>query len=322
MASHEGKCCDAVLRLIEERIGRARSDVVTDRPEERGVEVECVVDEQRFAIEHTIIEPYPQQLLDNSVLETVMEPVVERLRRAPNLAPGAHFNLCVDAGALARYRGKHEQLSELIAQWAEDRILKVPEPPLGQSTAVKASIGKPPIDVSIIRWGLPSSSGVRVGYLRAAPYRIEDERLPRIRQACKKKLPKLAACARRGLRTVLVLENQDVALTNFIAVSDALTKCLGQHPAEFEPNEVYLVDTPGSGPWTVYLLRCDGKRWSTFENEDDQPFPQFDSATLIDIMAEPDQSAGALQSCRWRIESSTRKRAFSSSKKLQWADAG
>jgi hypothetical protein len=113
---------------------------------------------------------------------------------------------------------------------------------------------------------------------------LEDEREKRVLGACKRKLLKLSACATRGMRTAWVLENPDVALTNFTLVHDALMASLRAFPSEFEPNEVYLVDTPTSGSWTVYVLRLDGRSWPHFEyDNDDEPFPVFDSAILADL---------------------------------------
>lgn len=194
----------------------------------------------RFAIEHTIIEPYVSKLRDDHVLETVMAPVLAQLRRIAGLPPGSYFNVSVDAGALAAYRGDHRRLSEQILAWTTKAIRKVPAPAVSRSTAIRGEIGDPPIEVMISRWGLPHNGPARIAVFRSPPYRLEDEREKRVLGACKRKLLKLSACAKRGMRTVLVLENPDVALTNFTLVHGALMASLRAFPSEFEPNEVYL----------------------------------------------------------------------------------
>jgi hypothetical protein len=285
MASNEGKCCDAVLRVIEARDEQARGGVRVDRANDRGVEVECTIGKVRYAIEHTVIEPYPGKILDDKILVKVLDPVVAELRRAPGLPAGAHFNLSMDAGALAEYRGDHRELSTRILQWATRAIHTVPTPDrFGGTTRIDGEVGNPPIAIGIVRWGLiPQGQTTRIDYFRAPPYFLEKERLDRIRQACEKKLPKLLSYARNRKRTVLVLENGDSALTNISTVANALATCLKDFPLDYEPNEVYQVDTSGKGPWIVFPLRIDRRTLADFEYSDDHRYPEFDSATLIDV---------------------------------------
>ena len=58
--SNEGKACDAVLRHIEAREGATRRDLIfPERADSVGpVELVCPIGAQRFALEHTRIEPF------------------------------------------------------------------------------------------------------------------------------------------------------------------------------------------------------------------------------------------------------------------------
>jgi hypothetical protein len=60
MAFHEGKVCDAVIRVLEAREGHSRRDVRS--PEQDGhpapIELTCWIGERLFAFEHAGIEPF------------------------------------------------------------------------------------------------------------------------------------------------------------------------------------------------------------------------------------------------------------------------
>ena len=87
--------------------------------------------------------------------------------------------------------------------------------------------------------------------------------LPAGLRALGKKLPKLRRCKSEGARTVLVLESDDIALTEPNLVVDALAGLQGEFTGELPfPDEIYFVDTASSeGPWWVWLMKYDGKRW-------------------------------------------------------------
>jgi len=56
---HEGKACDAVLRRIEAREMAVRRDVIFPEREHHAgpVELICNIGAQKYAVQHTIIEP-------------------------------------------------------------------------------------------------------------------------------------------------------------------------------------------------------------------------------------------------------------------------
>ena len=61
----------------------------------------------------------------------------------------------------------------------------------------------------------------------------------------------------------MVLESDDIALTEPNLVVDALAGLQGEFTGELPfPDEIYFVDTASSeGPWWVWLMKYDGKRW-------------------------------------------------------------
>jgi hypothetical protein len=101
-------------------------------------------------------------------------------------------------------------------------------------------------------WSLPSKAHGRLFTIRTAPKDYEALRQQRMKTAMQKKLPKLQACKEAGARSILVLENGDMALTNHMAVYDAAAAALAGRTDR--PDEVWLVDTTIAWMWTAWCL--------------------------------------------------------------------
>ena len=89
---------------------------------------------------------------------------------------------------------------------------------------------------------------------------LEDRRFVRLRRAFSEKAPKLQECKKEGVRTVLVLESGDSALTRFDHIGNLLSRLLAERTNA--PDEIYLVETH-TNPWWVYLIKRDGDHWPT-----------------------------------------------------------
>ncbi|MGH7935785.1 MAG: hypothetical protein ACREF8_02110 [Chthoniobacterales bacterium] len=81
---------------------------------------------------------------------------------------------------------------------------------------------------------------------------LEPSRKDRIRRTCAKKFPKLQDWSRRGARTILILEDNDISSTNEALVWEALKSLRGEF--EFWPNEIYVVCTFLDEFWPIWLL--------------------------------------------------------------------
>ena len=86
---------------------------------------------------------------------------------------------------------------------------------------------------------LPNLTDVKVGAARRVPNDLEKKRELRLLVALNKKCGKLNDC--NGTRTVLVLENNDIALTSEVAVREILRRIFADD--EYEINEIFLVNT-------------------------------------------------------------------------------
>jgi len=105
-------------------------------------------------------------------------------------------------------------------------------------------------------WSLPPKAHGRLFITRFAPAAYETLRGDRLKAAMEKKLPKLQFWKQAGARTLLVLENGDMALSNHWGILEATDAALAGRLER--PDEVWLVDTTIESEWTVCCLIRDG----------------------------------------------------------------
>ena len=77
---NEGKACDAVVRLLEVQTGDARTDI--RHPEKDGVgppvDLRLRLGAQEYAIEHTRIEPFENQIKTGLVFKQINDCIGEK----------------------------------------------------------------------------------------------------------------------------------------------------------------------------------------------------------------------------------------------------
>jgi hypothetical protein len=106
---------------------------------------------------------------------------------------------------------------------------------------------------------------------------VERARTERLQKACGDKFPKLATWKRDGAKTVLVLEENDLSLTNHQLVADALISAEAAMP--HAADEIFLVSTSIGDRWWITCLRRAGKTYY----DDDERFHEIDPTTLIGL---------------------------------------
>jgi hypothetical protein len=83
---------------------------------------------------------------------------------------------------------------------------------------------------------------------------IEGARIPRIRRACARHFENLAIWKRElDARTVFILEDNDLSLTNEAIVTVALESI--EESFLYRPSEIYLVNTEIANTWRIRCLR-------------------------------------------------------------------
>ncbi len=290
--NNEGKACDAIVRLLEMRTGERRTDIRYPELDGRGppVELRLSVGGQDYAIEHTQIEAFEDQIQTGEEFGRLINPVVKELSgRLPG--PGIYylyFPIDARVGAKGNELDKaRSDLTEWVGEHARRLHAKNPEKPTrernprGFEDEYKARPPGFPYEVTLRREAHWSLSTQHDGVLlpgRYAPEEVEALRTVRLQTALDRKCPKLWRCKEDGARTVLVLEDNDISLSNYVIIGDALAGLLNERPNL--PDEIYLVES-AINRWHVRVMKYDEEY---FPEED---LTVFDSAELVDITGRP-----------------------------------
>ena len=272
MANNEGKACDAVIRLLEHKTGETRADIRRPETDAVGpkVELRLRLGTQKYAIEHTQIEAFEGQIRTGKEFEQLIEPVIDELS---GTLPGPavydlHFpidaRLNVKAAELG---GVRRGLIEWVREEAQGLHDSNPERPTRERNPRgfrESTSGVPPsfsYEVTLQRsahWSLSQRHDGVLTAARITPDEVEALRADRLRRALCRKCPKLQRCKGEGARSVLVLEDNDIALTNHVLVGDQLARLLEERADV--PDEIYLVAT-GLEEWEVRPMKYDNECW-------------------------------------------------------------
>ena len=282
---NEGKACDSIVRVLEMREAAARANV--RRPEREGhpapIDLACHIAGKLFAIEHTGVEPFAGHLQLEAEAETHFKPIESMI--AGKLPTTEWFELHIRLKAMqGRRGGEVRRIHEALVPWVVDTAPTLPIARFRRYVTPIKWVDVPgvPFQVSLHRSDAGGFPGFAIKHM--APPDAEAGRLSRIREACERKFPKLAAWKRDGARTVLVLEENDIQLTNHHVVADALVAVeadMGERP-----DEVYLVSSAVKSTWWALALRID--RCSFYDLAQAAAGPwEFDPMALIDITTEP-----------------------------------
>ncbi len=286
---NEGKAIDAVLRRIEEREQSSRRadgrspDDLRDPDPQRRVDYVCTVGDRLYAFEHTGIEPFDRQIEMEVRNRTLFGPIVERFDQKRSDAE--FWELCVPVEASLSLKGVEvDRVRRALIGWIEAKAASFPLTRYGDRYAnplLRETITGVPFPVSLHRWSLSNLANGRsllCGRFVIKPFvtsDLEGARLARLQKAFEDKFPKLAAWKRsNGARTVLVLEENDLSLTNHQRVADSMS--LAEARMSNSPDEIFLVSTHIADLWWVTCLRREGRTYY----DDGERFYEFDPRAL------------------------------------------
>jgi len=261
MTFHEGKACDGVIRVLEAREGHSRRDVrFPDQERHRApIELTCWIGDRLFALEHTGIEPFAGHVKFETEAGKHLDPI--RTMLAGKLPPDDVFELHMPSMALQRRRAREiAQIQTALVAWITATAPTIRAAPYASypGAVQKAQPPGVPFDVSLYRFqpGAPVPGYFQIKHIVEG--NLEQAREARLREACAKKLPKLEEWRRScGARTILILEENDLYLTNAQRVFDVLTTV--ESTIANKPDEVHLVSTMIENPWFVHALRIDAR---------------------------------------------------------------
>ena len=269
---NEGKSCDAVVRRIEQRIGKTRKLIRRPESDESGppVDFRLRVGDREYAIEHTQIEAIRGQIRAGKKYMQLVEPVIDELSGTlPGPAVYAlQLAIDTDFGAnrfeLKRIQRGFIDWIRVSARSLYDRNRDKLERTRASSSFLDFVEAKPPSFPQPVRLSLRAArrqsewGTLRGARLSPGNKELETRRADRLREALCRKCPKLQRCKRDGARTVLVLESNDFALTNHVLVGECLSALLPERTDL--PDEIYFVETDVN-PWTVFCMKLDTECW-------------------------------------------------------------
>jgi hypothetical protein len=284
MAFHEGKACDAVIRVLEAREGQTRRDVRSPEKDSdpAPIELTCRIGDRLFAFEHTGIEPFAGHVKLEAEAPRHLDPI--RYMLAGTLPPNDVFELHMPAMAMQGKRKREiEQIQIALAAWIEATAPTIKAAPYASYPRSVQKVTPPgvPFEVSLYRF-LPAAPVP--GFFMIKHHvsgNLEEAREDRLREACTKKFPKLEAWRQKsGARTVLILEYNDIHLTNPQRVFDVLTQV--EDTIAGKPDEIHLVGTFIDHPWYVWALRIDDQTYYRL-SEFRLCMTEIDARTLVDL---------------------------------------
>ena len=267
--SNERKCCDAVIRVLEEKTGETRRDVWSpeDTPEYEGpqVEIRLRLGSEEYALEHTFVEPYCGEY-KNSIPLVGLAAVVEEALFAV-VPPDARIMVTFPSNQNLKAKGSELKSHwDRLTEWALDNYEVLFEKAKLDTFRRTSSIsGRPEgfrhdvrltchIADSECKFGRGASAASR-----SLPDDIDTLFASSMEKALRKKFPKLSRCKQEGARTVLVLEKCDY-LVDASTLRNVICDLhdLFSEKVAFS-DEIYYVDTRNNaGTWHVHSILKNG----------------------------------------------------------------
>lgn len=245
---HQDDVCEFVREILAARSGEAI--LLTGRPDRKQRDSKAV-DElwesatRRYAIEHTLVESFDGQLSNIAKIERLLVPVKKmvagRLR--------GRFALAVReveaSAARINFAEAHQEVARLILD-AADRM------EVGETVSILTE--QLPFEFRLHLRFKADSQLILYTDIEGDPNELRRERL---RRALDAKCPKLALASKDARITVLILEADDIQLSNVWIVYEAFEIALRERTDQ--PTIAVLVETDAS-PWSGWLLK-EGHNW-------------------------------------------------------------
>ncbi len=243
--TNEGRVCDAVIRILERRTRRKRRDIRTHAHAGNGKNVEARfrLGPQEYAIEHTRINSFNNQVGIERLFQEFCRPIVTKLSGA---LPGlGYWKLCLPSNVGRRIKRRGFASAQgLLIEW----LTTAAEQLLSERAA-----GRPPVwsgnplglDFKVTLMHETNTTGVDehdglLLIMSEGPLTIDDRRREELADALASKCPKLQSCKDAGAISVLVLETNDWTTCHLFLAPELWNALATRQDA---PDEMYLVDT-------------------------------------------------------------------------------
>ncbi|WFU79409.1 hypothetical protein QA645_33685 [Bradyrhizobium sp. CIAT3101] len=286
LSRYEGEVCDAMVRRLEQRVGQTRDSLRWPEKENHRhpVELTFKLGNQLFALEHTLIEPFEGHIRMEAQTERLFAPITSALTES--LGTDALFQLQLPINVLnGRKPSELQTIQQAIIGWVKETAPTIPKRPFPDYKGNGVGPVKPagvPFDLVLMRHEPPIIPGKHFE-IRHTVDDIEKRRSDRMKAAIDKKFPKLAAWkANDGAKTILVLEQNDIQLTNVTNVTDTYLP-LAQ-ARDDRPDETYLVAScMGPPAWWMWPILIGDRSYYDIARSDETSYWEFDPAKLTNL---------------------------------------
>ncbi len=251
---NERVICDVIAKFLAQRRGEsvvkveAVDAVVRDRP---AVEYIYHTPSTRFAVEHTRIESFPNQIGEGKRFAQLLEPLEAELS---GKLPGVFF-LTIDIGAATVPAPQQDAVRNALAKWILDNAASLdPEERTGPNgnCAITATPPGVPFQVTLSR---DCDYDSRLFAFQRLVGDRQQLRRASIARSLANKCPKLQVASGDGCVSVLILESDDISLANQVVVSEATVAELAHR--NDQPEIIVWVRT-STNPWKGALIK-DGR---------------------------------------------------------------
>jgi hypothetical protein len=192
---------------------------------------------RELAIEHTVIESFSGRIFEDRLFGELASCIEARLEgRLP--LPG-QYHVVLESGSIRNRKSIPEACAK-IAAWAESRAdaLEVGDAFTAPDHIATEVLAPWDLKVRLQRW--PGRDG-QVRAIRSIPEGLSAMREERIARALHHKCPKLDDASAGDRTSILILESDDLALSNYVEIAEATVHGLAARLDA--PDIVCLVET-------------------------------------------------------------------------------
>jgi hypothetical protein len=283
LSFNEGKVCDTIVRRLEEREQLKRADLHWPEQENHKYPIELTfrLGNQLYALEHTGIEPFEGHMRMEAQTEKRFAPITSALKEW--LGKDALFELYLPVHALnGRNPADLMTIQQAIIAWVKATAPTIPKrafPDYKGTLAGPVRLADVPFDLSLCRFE-PQIIPGRNFQIKHTVDDIAKLRTDRMQAAVDKKFPKLAAWkANDSAKTILVLEQNDIQLTNASIVADTYLPLAKAKPDR--PDETYLVASCMGETWWMWPILIGDRSYYDIIQTDEPGYWEFDASKLV-----------------------------------------
>jgi hypothetical protein len=234
-------------------------DELPDVQERNRAAIEMVVhdDVGPVSIEHTLIEAYPGQIHENRRMAEIFDGFAQRFGNS--LPHPGRYTLCVHpGGARDLPRRLTGNAVEAFECWVRAQNLPEPTLPVREPNHVVGNPPDVPFAATLFRMLCDAADDGTLGVAYLGEEGREAGRVTRVKDALRRKCPKLEAGRRSGGLTLLVLESNDFVMTNPWFVAQAINGAASSLDVSV-PDVIVHIDTSAGTSWIPYVVKV--KDW-------------------------------------------------------------